>query len=303
MAALPDFQEPERLSDHEGVVVDGKIRIIELSPHLGRVPEPLVPGPPFGDRAIPLTLADRMSQINIGEADHPHRCRLDDRYPLSCGVDHGFAQARVGERLPFTLIIRPQRGRGGLAATQDRSDQLITERAGKSKFNDRQVFQRHDGQPSEILERAAVTLAGRGERRWPGVSASAWYVRPVLAGAPFIGFIPVRDIFEARGFYERVLGLRVVEDTPFALVLDSGGTMLRVTPVPDLAVQSFTIAGWQVDDIAATVRGLEAKGVRFTRYDGMGQDEAGIWTAPSGDKVAWFTDPDGNTLSLTEFAT
>ena len=72
MAALPDFQEPERLSDHEGVVVDGKIRIIERGPHLGRVPEPLMPGPPFSDRAIPLTLADRMSQINIGEADHPH---------------------------------------------------------------------------------------------------------------------------------------------------------------------------------------------------------------------------------------
>jgi catechol 2,3-dioxygenase-like lactoylglutathione lyase family enzyme len=125
----------------------------------------------------------------------------------------------------------------------------------------------------------------------------------VLAGAPFIGFIPVRDIFEARGFYERVLGLRVVEDTPFALVLDSGGTMVRVTPVPDLSVQSFTIAGWRVDDIAAAVRELEAKGVRFTRYDGMGQDEAGIWTTPGGDKVAWFTDPDGNTLSLTEFAT
>jgi catechol 2,3-dioxygenase-like lactoylglutathione lyase family enzyme len=124
----------------------------------------------------------------------------------------------------------------------------------------------------------------------------------VLAGAPFIGFIPVRDIFEARGFYERVLGLRVVEDTPFALVLDANGTMLRVTPVPNLAVQSFTIAGWRVGDIAAVVRALQAGGVRFTRYDGMDQDDLGIWTTPGGDKVAWFTDPDGNTLSLTEFA-
>ena len=124
----------------------------------------------------------------------------------------------------------------------------------------------------------------------------------MLDGAAFIGFIPVRDIFEARGFYERVLGLRVAEDTPFALVLDANGTMLRVAPVPGLTVQSFTIAGWRVGDIAATVRALEAKGVRFTRYDGMDQDELGIWTAPGGDKVAWFTDPDGNTLSLTEFA-
>jgi catechol 2,3-dioxygenase-like lactoylglutathione lyase family enzyme len=129
----------------------------------------------------------------------------------------------------------------------------------------------------------------------------AWYLRPVLAGAPFIGFIPVRDIFESRGFYTRVLGLRVIEDTPFAVVLDAGGTTLRLTPVPWHSVQPFTIAGWRVADITATVRDLEAKGVRFTRYDAMDQDELGIWTAPGGDRVAWFTDPDGNTLSLTQF--
>jgi catechol 2,3-dioxygenase-like lactoylglutathione lyase family enzyme len=124
----------------------------------------------------------------------------------------------------------------------------------------------------------------------------------VLTGASFIGFIPVRDIFEARGFYERVLGLRVVEDTPFALVLDANGTMLRVTLVLGLVVQSFTIVGWQVPDIAATVRELGERGVQFTRYDGMEQDELGIWTTPGGDRVAWFKDPDGNTLSLTTFA-
>jgi catechol 2,3-dioxygenase-like lactoylglutathione lyase family enzyme len=261
-----------------------------------------MPGPPFSDRAVPFSLAHRMSQVNISETDYPHSRRLDHRHSVPGGIDHGFPQTRAGQRLAFMLVICQQPGRGGLAATQDRGDQLIAERAGKGKFNDRQVFQRHESQPNEILERAAVALAGTasGAGRGP---ASAWYVRPVLDGAPFIGFIPVRDIFEARGFYERVLGLRVAEDTPFALVLDANGTMLRVTPVPDLAVQSFTIAGWRVDDIVATVRGLEAKGVRFTRYDGMGQDEAGIWTAPSGDKVAWFTDPDGNTLSLTEFAT
>jgi catechol 2,3-dioxygenase-like lactoylglutathione lyase family enzyme len=129
-----------------------------------------------------------------------------------------------------------------------------------------------------------------------------WYVRPVLAGAPFIGFIPVRDIFEARGFYTRVLGLRVIEETPFAVVLDANGTMLRLTPVPWLSVQPFTIAGWRVDDITATVRDLETRGVRFTRFDAMDQDELGIWTAPGGDRVAWFTDPNGNTLSLTAFA-
>jgi catechol 2,3-dioxygenase-like lactoylglutathione lyase family enzyme len=128
------------------------------------------------------------------------------------------------------------------------------------------------------------------------------YVRPVLADAPFIGFIPVRDLVAARSFYEGTLGLRVVEDTPFALVLDAGGTMLRVTPVPGLAARAFTVAGWNVPDIAAAVRDLAARGVKFTRYDGLAQDDLGIWTAPGGDRVAWFQDADANTLSLTTFA-
>jgi catechol 2,3-dioxygenase-like lactoylglutathione lyase family enzyme len=127
------------------------------------------------------------------------------------------------------------------------------------------------------------------------------YRQPMLAGAPFIGFIPVRDLAEARGFYEGVLGLHVVEETPFALVLDAHGTMLRLTRVPELAPQPFTIVGWQVPDITATVRQLGESGVRFIRYDGMEQDELGIWTTPGGDRVAWFQDPDGNTLSLTTF--
>ena len=124
----------------------------------------------------------------------------------------------------------------------------------------------------------------------------------MLADAPFIGFIPVRDLVAARSFYEGTLGLRVVEDTPFALVLDAGGTMLRVTPVPGLAARAFTVAGWNVPDIAAAVRDLAARGVKFTRYDGLAQDDLGIWTAPGGDRVAWFQDADANTLSLTMFA-
>ena len=124
----------------------------------------------------------------------------------------------------------------------------------------------------------------------------------MLADASFIGFIPVRDLPAARGFYEGTLGLRVVDDNPFALVLDAGGTMLRVTPVANLAARPFTVAGWDVPDIGAAVRALAGRGVQFTRYDGLAQDELGIWTTPGGDRVAWFTDPDGNTLSLTAFA-
>jgi catechol 2,3-dioxygenase-like lactoylglutathione lyase family enzyme len=123
----------------------------------------------------------------------------------------------------------------------------------------------------------------------------------VLGEASFIGFIPVRDPAAARAFYAGTLGLPVVNDSPFALVLDANGTMVRITPVPDLAVQPFTIAGWTVADIDATVRALTDRGVRFSRYDGMDQDELGVWKSPSGARVAWFTDPDGNTLSLTAF--
>lgn len=124
----------------------------------------------------------------------------------------------------------------------------------------------------------------------------------MLGGSAFVGFIPVRDLARARPFYERTLGLRVLDETPFALVLDANGTQLRITPVPDLTPQSFTVAGWDVADLTAAVRSLTDAGVTFRRYDGMSQDPLGIWTAPGGDRVAWFADPDGNTLSLTAFA-
>ncbi|HVX19076.1 MAG TPA: VOC family protein [Acidimicrobiales bacterium] len=122
----------------------------------------------------------------------------------------------------------------------------------------------------------------------------------MLDDATLVAFIPVRDTALARPFYEATLGLRVVADTPFALVIDANGTEIRITPVPDLRPQPFTVAGWQVDDIAATVAELVQRGVMFNRYDGMTQDDAGIWHTPGGDRVAWFPDPDGNTLSLTQ---
>jgi len=125
----------------------------------------------------------------------------------------------------------------------------------------------------------------------------------MLSEAALMAFIPVRDLATARSFYGSTLGLRVTEENPYAVALDARGTMLRLTQVDDLRVQPFTVAGWQVGDIRAVVDALSARGVAFTRYDGMDQDERGIWTTPGGDRVAWFTDPDGNTLSLTSFAT
>jgi len=117
-----------------------------------------------------------------------------------------------------------------------------------------------------------------------------------------MGFIPVRDADVARRFYVELLGLACLEESPYSVVVDANGTKLRLTPVPDLRAQPFTIAGWEVPDIEADVDALVALGVAFNRYDGVEQDERGIWRTPGGDRVAWFSDPDGNTLSLTTFA-
>jgi catechol 2,3-dioxygenase-like lactoylglutathione lyase family enzyme len=123
----------------------------------------------------------------------------------------------------------------------------------------------------------------------------------MLADSPLIAFIPVSDTSAARSFYESTLGLSVAEETPFALVVDAHGTMLRLTPVSDFQAQNFTIAGWMVDDIERTVASMHARGIVFNWYAGMEQGSSGIWVTPNGDKVAWFRDPDGNTLSLTQF--
>jgi catechol 2,3-dioxygenase-like lactoylglutathione lyase family enzyme len=128
------------------------------------------------------------------------------------------------------------------------------------------------------------------------------YDRQVLGDRPLMAFIPVRDLDAARSFYGDVLGLSVTEEGPYAVVLDAGGTMLRLAPVDDLQSQPFTIAGWQVLDMGMSIDDLKSRGVRFIKYEGMDQDERGIWSTPSGDQVAWFNDPDGNTLSLTCFA-
>ena len=126
-------------------------------------------------------------------------------------------------------------------------------------------------------------------------------IRAMLSRAPLVAFIPVNDLASARSFYGEVLGLQVTDENPVAVVLDSGGTMLRLTQVDNHQPQPFTIAGWAVPDIDAAVDVLVGRGVTFVRFKGIEQNERGIWAAPSGDYVAWFKDPDGNVLSLTSF--
>ena len=123
----------------------------------------------------------------------------------------------------------------------------------------------------------------------------------MLGSSAVIAFAGATDLGRARVFYEQVLGLPMTEENDFACVFDANGTMLRVTAVPEVSRAVYTVLGWRVGDIAATVGDLSAKGVVFLRYDGMNQDDSGVWTTPGGDRVAWFADPDGNILSLTQF--
>lgn len=121
-----------------------------------------------------------------------------------------------------------------------------------------------------------------------------------LKGANPICFIQTRDAARAKAFYGGTLGLAEGQSDPFATVFDLNGVKLRITEIPDWTAGAHPALGWEVADIAATMTALVAKGVKPSIYPGMGQDELGIWTSPDGKaKVGWFTDPDGNVLSVT----
>jgi len=114
-------------------------------------------------------------------------------------------------------------------------------------------------------------------------------------------FLATANAERSRAFYERVLGLTFVADEPPALVFRVGETMLRIQKVERVHAAPYTALGWAVADIRETVRQLTDRGVTFQRYEGLNQDTEGIWPAPSGALVAWFLDPDGHVLSLTQF--
>jgi catechol 2,3-dioxygenase-like lactoylglutathione lyase family enzyme len=125
----------------------------------------------------------------------------------------------------------------------------------------------------------------------------------MIASASIIAFVPTREPGRARRFYENTLGLRFVSEDQFATVFDANGVMLRVanvSGVKNFEPAPFTILGWQVASARKTVEDLVKKGVKLERYEGMEQDALGIWSSPSGARIAWFKDPDGNTLSITE---
>ncbi len=122
----------------------------------------------------------------------------------------------------------------------------------------------------------------------------------MLSTARIVAFAATAHPDRARRFYVETLGLSLLADEPFALVFDVNGIMLRVQKVAAVAPAPHTVLGWNVPDVRAAVAALAAKGVAFERFDGMSQDAHGIWTSPSGACIAWFKDPDGNLLSLTQ---
>ena len=117
-----------------------------------------------------------------------------------------------------------------------------------------------------------------------------------------IAFVTIVDVARAKEFYRDKLGLRLLsEEPPYALVFDANGIMLRLGMAKERPPIPGTVLGWQVPDAAAAVTDLEQSGIRFERYDHLKQDLQGIWTAPTGARVAWFKDPDGNILSISEY--
>jgi len=123
----------------------------------------------------------------------------------------------------------------------------------------------------------------------------------MLRDNKIVALIPITDGEKARSFYVDKLGLKFLSDDGFAIVLDGNGNHVRLTKMKDVKPQPFTVLGWETSDIAADIRELQASGVSFERFgDFMKQDDLGIWSAPDGTKVAWFKDPDGNILSLSQ---
>ena len=122
----------------------------------------------------------------------------------------------------------------------------------------------------------------------------------MLSSGKLAGFIPTKDYDKARAFYEAKLGFEFLSLDQFALVMRIGGHMIRIVKLPNYTPLQATILGWQVDDIGAVARWLGDRGVETEKYPFVQDRELGIWTAPNGDKVAWFKDPDGNVLSVSQ---
>jgi catechol 2,3-dioxygenase-like lactoylglutathione lyase family enzyme len=122
----------------------------------------------------------------------------------------------------------------------------------------------------------------------------------MLASGKMMGFLLTKDYDKARLFFEGTLGFQFVSLDQFALVMRAAGSTIRISKVPDFVPFKSTVLGWEVEDIGAVVAWLKQRGVTCDKYPFVQDRELGIWTAPTGDKVAWFKDPDGNVLSVSQ---
>jgi len=122
----------------------------------------------------------------------------------------------------------------------------------------------------------------------------------VLSKEAITAFLATSNAARSKQFYETVLGLRLKTDDEFAISFEAGGIELRIQKVKTFKPHAFTALGWRVANVRKTISALAKKGVNFERYPFLKQDELGVWSAPSGARVAWFKDPDGNVLSITE---
>ena len=123
----------------------------------------------------------------------------------------------------------------------------------------------------------------------------------MLGDKPAVAFVATAFPDESLVFYRDKLGLELVEDSPFALVFACPNVMLRVQKVAEPALVTHTVFGWDVPDIHASLGNLHKQGIEPVRFPGLQQDDGGVWASPSGALVAWFRNPDGNCLSLTQF--
>jgi catechol 2,3-dioxygenase-like lactoylglutathione lyase family enzyme len=122
----------------------------------------------------------------------------------------------------------------------------------------------------------------------------------MLLDGKTVAFVPSSDLERSERFYVGTLGFVKKQRDDFAVVVEANGVTIRIARADGFAPQAFTILGFDVDDVDETARALAAKGIAFERYPGMEQDASGIWTAPSGSRIAWFKDADGNVLSIAE---
>jgi catechol 2,3-dioxygenase-like lactoylglutathione lyase family enzyme len=124
----------------------------------------------------------------------------------------------------------------------------------------------------------------------------------MLKNSALIGFVATSKPDQAKAFYRDCLGLSLLDETPFAIVFESGQTQLRIQITDKVHAPPYTSLGWEVKNLSATVSALAGNGVTFELFDGLDQDDKGVWAAPGGARVVWLKDPDGNLLSITQAA-